>query len=658
MKKLKWGIMGTGGIARTFARAVLASETGTLAAVGSRTAESAERFAEEFGISHRHASYEALVDDPDVQAIYIALPNHMHSEWTIRCARAGKHILCEKPLATNYAEALLAVEAARRNDVFLMEAFMYRCHPQTAKLKELLDAKVIGDVRLIQASFSFNMGPKYENIRMSNPAAGGGIMDVGCYTASLVRLVAGADPIEVKGVGHIGPISRVDEQSTVSMKFPGGIVAALSCGTQVGIDREFCIWGSEGSIRVPNPWFPGESDNRIIVQKNGEQKPTEIIVSADRGLYSIEADTVARHLQDRQAPSPCMTWADSLGNMKTLDAWRKSIGLVFDVEKPEALAHPAPSPAPDADMRYAVIRGIDKPVSRMVMGSMIFRTDDLPFCCAMLDHYVSLGGNCIDTARVYQGGESELAIGQWLQLRSNRNKVVLVAKGAHHGRKGPRVNPEAIEEDLMESLRRLQTDYIDMYMLHRDDPDRPVSEIVECLNEHLKAGRIRAFGGSNWTVQRIQEANDYARNHGLVGFAASSPNFSLAVPNVPRWRGCVSADQHDREWHIRSQMPLLAWSSQSSGFFTGRYSRDQATDDAEIVRVWFSEANFDRLDRARELGRAKGVTANQIAFAYVVCQPFPTFALIGPRTPEETQTSADAFRVCLTPEELSWLYGG
>ena len=159
-------------------------------------------------------------------------------------------------------------------------------------------------------------------------------MDVGCYTASMARMIAGAEPEVVTGVGHIGPISRVDEQATASLKFPNGAVACLACATQVGADSEVRIWGSAGSIRVPNPWFPGETGTRILVQKTGESAPTEILVDGSAALYSIEADTVARHIPDRQAPPPCMTWDDSLGNMATLDAWRAAVGLVFDVEKP------------------------------------------------------------------------------------------------------------------------------------------------------------------------------------------------------------------------------------------------------------------------------------------------------------------------------------
>ena len=219
-----------------------------------------------------------------------------------------------------------------------MEAFMYRCHPQTARLKQLIADRAIGDVRLIQANFCYNMGPKYENIRLSNPAAGGGIMDVGCYTASMARLIAGSEPEMVTGVGHIGAISRVDEQAIAALKFPGGIVAGLACATQVAADSEVRIWGSEGSIRVPNPWFPAERDNKILLQRAG-QSVEEIIVESPVPLYAVEADTVALHIAARQAPSPCMTWDDTLGNMAVLDAWREAIGLVFDVEKDQADVH-------------------------------------------------------------------------------------------------------------------------------------------------------------------------------------------------------------------------------------------------------------------------------------------------------------------------------
>src|SRR5438105_9508177 len=236
-KTLAWGILGTGTIARIFTKGLTDSKTGTLVAVGSRTQEAADAFGDEWKVAHRHGSYEQLLADPAVQAVYIATPHPLHAGWAIRAAEAGKHVLCEKPLALNHAEAMAVVEAARRHDVFLMEGFMYRCHPQTAQLIELIRARAIGDVRVIQASFSFQVAPTAspESRILSNALGGGGILDVGCYCASMARLIAGvvtgkafAEPEEVHGAGQIGAESRVDEYAIAALKFPGGILAQLA----------------------------------------------------------------------------------------------------------------------------------------------------------------------------------------------------------------------------------------------------------------------------------------------------------------------------------------------------------------------------------------------------------------------------------------------
>jgi predicted dehydrogenase len=352
VRPVSWGILGTGMIAGVFARGLAASTTGSLRGVASRNIESAHRFADEFAVPQRYQGYEALLADPAIDAVYISLPNHLHAEWTTRCAEAGKHILCEKPLTVNDEEAETVIEAVRKHDVFMMEAFMYRCHPQTARLAELIRSGAIGRVRVIQAHFSYNMHGPRDNIRQQNAAAGGGIMDVGCYTASMARLIAGAatgrefaDPIDTSsglaltGFAHIGQRSRIDEWATAAVLFPGDIVANLTCGIQVQVDMALRIWGSEGHIVVPNPWFPdhirpdSDGSTHILVYRDGETAPQDIESPAGLPLYAIEADTVARHIAHRQAPSPCMTWDDSLSNMRMLDAWRRAIGLVFDVEK-------------------------------------------------------------------------------------------------------------------------------------------------------------------------------------------------------------------------------------------------------------------------------------------------------------------------------------
>jgi len=308
----------------------------------------------------------------------------------------------------------------------------------------------------------------------------------------------------------------------------------------------------------------------------------------------------------------------------------------------------------DRKMSRIAIEGLAQGCSKLVMGSMIFSPDNLELACGILDAFVELGGNTIDTAHIYGGGQSERAVGQWLKLRGNRADIVVITKGAHPDHTGARVTPEAIARDLSESLERLQTDYVDLYMLHRDDLSVPVRVIIDTLNEHKAAGRIRTLGVSNWTCERIEEANEYAKANGLMGFVANSPNLSLAKPNEPRWAGCVSADNKYCAWHEKSQMPLLSWSSQAGGFFTGRFSPDKQ-EDAEMVRVYYNDDNWERLRRARELAKERGTSALQIALAYVLHQPFPTCALIGPYNKDELFSSVQGLEVTLTPEEVRWV---
>jgi len=664
--QLNWGILGTGRIAEALAKAINESKTGKLVAVGSRTKESAEKFGNTYNVPRRHGSYQALLDDPQVQAIYISLPNHLHAEWTIKCAQAKKHILCEKPFATNFGESMALVEAARYHDVFLMEAFMYRCHPQTARLAKLIRDRAIGDVRMIQVHFAYNMGQNLDNIRLQNAAAGGAIMDVGCYCMSMARLVAGnangvdfIEPTELKGVAYIGKASRVDEYATAVLKFPGDILANLSTGNEVSIDSTLRIWGSEGNIQVPNPWFPGRSGQaKIILHKAGQEKPEEIDASDERGLYTIEVDVVAKHIKDRQAPPPCMTWADSLGNIKALDQWRKEVGEVFDQEKLNAPTLNVPysnqklARRRDGKMKYGKVPHVDKQVSRLVLGTMIVNTNNPSLSVGLLDHFFEIGGNCLDTAWVYGGiGRTERMVGNWMKSRGVRDDIVLIGKGAGT----TECTPQLVLQQFLESLDRLDLPYVDIYMMHRDNMYVPVGEFVDLLNEQVRKGRCKAFGGSNWSPRRLQEANEYAKAKGLQGFSASSPNFSLAMWNEPMWRDCVTASDPDsRKWYEKTQFPLFAWSSQANGLFTGRFGPDKRTD-PDVVRTWYSDDNFKRLDRVKELAKKKGVSTTQIALAYVLCQPMNVFALIGPQSIEETRTSALALETELSPEEMRWL---
>lgn len=345
-EKLRWGIISTGKIAGRFAAALASSRHGQLVAAASRTAEAADRFAAEFNVPRRHVGYDALLADRDVDVVYIATPHPMHAEWAIRAAEAGKHILCEKPLTMNHAEAVRVVEAARRHDVFLMEAFMYRCHPQTARLISLIREGAIGRVCVIQATFSFQVPYDPTSRIFSNALGGGGILDVGCYCTSMSRLIAGvatggdfAEPLEVKGCGHLCE-TGVDAWAAATLLFPGGIVAQLATGVLLKQENVVRIFGSEGHIVVPTPWVPAPDGGttRLLLHRNRQDEPEKIEVHTPQNLWAFQADTMAGSLSHRQAPPPAMTWDDTLGNMKTLDRWRASIGLVYDSERsmPEA----------------------------------------------------------------------------------------------------------------------------------------------------------------------------------------------------------------------------------------------------------------------------------------------------------------------------------
>jgi predicted dehydrogenase/aryl-alcohol dehydrogenase-like predicted oxidoreductase len=673
--KIRWGIIATGAIGTTFARGLKMCQTGQLHAVASRSQEKADAFAREWGAKTAYASYEALLNDPQVQAVYISTPHPMHAEWAIHAANAKKHVLVEKPFALNFAQAMAMTEAAITNDVLMMEAFMYRCHPQTAKLVELIKNKSIGDVRVIQATFSFHAGFNPNGRIFNNALAGGGILDVGCYTASMSRLIAGAaagkdfaDPLEVRAAGHLGQ-TGTDEWAIASLKFPGDILAQLSTGVSVNQENVVRIFGSEGRITLPNPWQANRTapePGQILVQRNDEKQPREITVEANVTSFAYEADHFGNALlsNKRPPPAPAMSRDDTLGNIRTLDAWRHEIGLVYESETPaHYLKHtisgralqphtkPGPSGSGSAPMKFASIPFLDKPVSRLVMG--VDNQDTFPHAAIMFDDFFERGGNTFDTAFVYHPtGLREKLLGQWIKLRNVRDQVVVIAKGAHT----PFCDPKSLTRQLHESLDRLQLDFADIYMMHRDNLEIPVSEFVDCLNEHLRAGRIKCFGGSNWSTARIDEANAYAQKTNQRGFTVVSNNFSLARMVDAPWKGCLSAsDPESRAWFTRTQTPLLAWSSQARGFFLEGRAHPDNRDDAQLVRCWYSQDNFRRLERVNELAKKRNVMPINIALAYVLHQPFPTIALIGPRQLSETRTSMKGLDINLTPDEVKWL---
>ena len=316
-------------------------------------------------------------------------------------------------------------------------------------------------------------------------------------------------------------------------------------------------------------------------------------------------------------------------------------------------------------MEYGLISSIKKPASRLVLGTMIVSVQEPERSFALLDAAFYQGCTAFDTAHGYGGGDSERGLGQWMLKRGNRDEIVIVSKGCHPNADRRRVTPADLTSDLYDSLARLQSDYVDVYLLHRDDPSLPVGPIIEALNEHLHAGRIHAFGGSNWMHQRITEANEYAGKHGLIPFTVSSPNYGLAEQVKNPWGpGCVSvsgpANEEARAWYKANQMPVLAYSSLARGLFSGRitpenFSRTKSTLDNACLTAYCHEQNFQRLSRALLLAREKGATVPQIVLAYILCSPMNVFPIIGAANGDEFRENLRAFELTLSDRECAWL---
>ncbi len=667
---LRWGIIGTGAIAKTFARAVNECSSGEIVAVGSRTQQSADKFGEEFKIARRHSTYEALLEDPDVQAVYISTPHPLHAQWAIASAQAGKHVLCEKPLGMNHAQAMAITEACAQADVVFMEAFMYRCHPQTKRVIELIRSGELGRVQMIEASFGFRAGDDPKSRLMDKSLGGGGILDVGCYTISMARLIAGAaqhrdfaEPQVLKGAGHLGS-TGADEWAAAVLEFEGDILARVACGVRCNLENVVRVFCEDGRITIPSPWIVGPTGEGIKISIEQGDKVREEVIPTDRSLYAYEADAFAQAVQGGQVLAPAMGAEDSIGNARALDLWRSEIGLSYAQDTAagnrEPLSGRSLKVGHKAPMKYARVPGVEKDVSKLVLGTMfegaLSGSQIIPHAFALLDNWIDCGGNAFDTAHIYGGGmKSETALGQWLASRglssgSGRDGLFIIAKGAHT----PHCNPADLTKQLLNSLEQMQIQSADLYMMHRDNLEVPVAEFVEVLNEHLRAGRISSFGGSNWSFERVDQANAYAKSKGLVGFTAVSNNFSLARMVQPVWWGSISSsDAESKQWLNQTQTATFAWSSQARGFFA-RADREFLTD-AELARCWYSDDNFERLARVQVLAAERHMLPINIAAAYVLSQSFPAFALIGPRALSEIRTSLPALEIELSPQECAWL---
>ena len=308
-----------------------------------------------------------------------------------------------------------------------------------------------------------------------------------------------------------------------------------------------------------------------------------------------------------------------------------------------------------------LIANVGKPVSQFALGTAFYNIDSKEEWFDILDDYIDFGGTIIDSARGY--GSSEDVLGAWLAERPARDQIVLITKcGLTGGGVLPADNyPELVSEELATSLETLKTDYIDIYMLHRDNTQMTVAEILEPLNSQIATGRVRALGASNWEYRRVTEANEYACKYNMEGFAVVSNNISLAVPAAAFYPGLVSTDRTGEHWHEETGIPLIPWSSQARGFFTGKYSpemRETSVDPftGTMMKVYGIGENFERLARAKDLGEKKGgYTAVEVALAWLLHKPFPIVPIVGPHTPAELASCVKATSLSLTESEIKWL---
>ncbi len=697
---MRWGILGPGAIARTFAAAVDALDGHRVTAAGSRDPRRARAFNEERGDPAATAgTYRQLVSNPDVDAVYVATPHPGHLEHAALALRHGKAVLCEKPLCVNASEARRLCGIAQRERRLLLEAMWTRFLPATRQVARWLDAGAIGEPRRLRCAFGFEAGFDPASRLFSPALAGGSLLDVGCYTLSLASLVfgdaiTGREPPEMDVDAELAP-SGVDQHCRVTLRFANGAVAELESAVSRSLDQTAIIEGAGGRIEIPNFW---RAESATLV-RSGEADKAEV---AERPFgangYEYQALEVARLLAEGSTESPLLPHAESIALLERMDDARRRIGVQYPFEaavgrtvgthrgmayrrfgplaeggerrgssaRPSITRAPLPTDVDDETAAGAF------DLSRVLLGTMALHGDTAGgqnHADELLDAAFEHGICGVDTGHVYGSGASERAIGSWLGRQGLENEMFVLSKGCHPDADGPRVTPEALARDLLDSLERLQRERVDLYLLHRDDPTVPVGELVDAFDEHLRQGRLGGYGFSNWRRQRIEEAWNYAAANDRPLPAASSPHFSLADQVRDPWGGCATltgagpSAAADRAWHRRTGLPIFAWSSLARGLFSGRVTRRALAADSELVdpacrTAYVHEANLKRLERVIEFAEATKATVPQVALAWVLAQDLPLYAIVGADCEREIEETVAATALALTADEQRWLRDG
>ena len=661
MKPIKWGILGTGAIAKAFADALQETE-GELVAVASQLLKRAEDFSKPYNCSAIEG-YQSLISLPEVEAIYVATPHTSHFELSAECLRNKKAVLCEKPMTINATETMALIDISRKNNTLLMEAFMYKIHPQTQQVMKVIQDNLTSPLN-IRAEFCFAVDVPETHRLVNKELGGGSILDIGCYPMSISRHAVGAvhgknfmNPVSIEGQGELNS-QGIDLNASAKLVFEDGSLAEIKSATNLSSASDVEISDGETTIVLNQPWHCGEFTKRKsqikLKKSNGDEESIDI--TTDVGLYALEIDHFSENLKNHNTESDLIPHNDSHGNMIALDTWRKALKVVYDEDRGERRQLPIISQnTPRESLPTLSIPGLDKELSRIVFGCD--NQSDTNHAFAMFDHFYSKGGNVFDTAYIYNNGKSDFYLGSWMESRNLRDEVVVLGKGAHT----PDCMPEKIRPQLEETLSRMSTSYLDIYCLHRDNESLPIEGFIDTLNELKNEGLIKVFGASNWSLERFREANEYAEKEGKDGFTILSNNFSLARMNNPVWPGCFSCSEDEYVNYLKEkQIAIFPWSSQARGFFLDSQEFSGAAHVAdpnreEQERVWGSEDNLERRSRCFELSSKKSVDPIQMALAFVLNQEFPSFPLIGPRNFFETESSLEATKIELSLEETSWL---
>ena len=664
MPKIRWGVIGTGAIANAFAHSIKHCNYSELISVYGRNKETLKVFSTKFNINGIDA-VEKILSSNDVDAIYIATPHSSHFKYAIEAIKNKKHVLCEKPIAMNHIESMVLFGLAKDFEVFLMEAYMYRTHPQTFNILQNIEClRGTNEKVEINSSFGFNAEIPKEH-RLRNPMLGGGaIMDVGCYPLSMSKLLAGrllkkpyADPKSIEASGNLDE-TGVDSNSKARILFSENIEANISCAINEKYENNLEIISGDYKLSVSQPWHCGQfQDGYSSIKVHSKNKLVDEISYKDEvGLFTREIDHASECILNNKLESDLISHADSQSIMLWLDKWKKELGIKCPHESKEnsQLIKSNFFSIQNKKLEGIKIDGFDKDFSKLALGCDNQTSDIHAF--AMFDYFYGAGGRVFDTAYIYNNGMGDKYLGNWINSRGVQEEVLVLGKGAHT----PDCRPECIKPQIIESLERLNLDKIDIYCLHRDNNDIPVSEFIDALDEIKNAGLIHKIGASNWKLERFKQARDFALQENKEPFTILSNNFSLAEMIDPVWPGCVAIDNNFLDYVNQNNIMLFPWSSTARGFFIKK--KEIATSDHfsnpsmdEEKRVWHSESNLKKREICFNIAAERNVKPIEIALAYVIQSSKIIFPLIGPRTINELNSSIFATSLNLTDAEIEKL---